>query len=130
MSKESIDPQASLQSKLFSQRLIIHIRIKAARKTRRMEARLKETDRVAKGKENRTTTATSGKMTERIHRKIQILSASFVIGLIMNQKIIVINAQGVTFLTNLKEIAGIKIRKVKMRQILQKKRWRLLVLFK
>ena len=78
-------------------------------------------DSVAKGKENRTTTATSGKMTEGIHSKIQILSASFVIGLIMNQKIVVINAQGVAFLTILKGIAGIKIRKEKMRQILQKK---------
>ena len=70
---------------------------------------------MAKGKENRTTTATIRKMTEGIHRKIHILSASFVIGLIMNQKIVVINAQGVAFLTILKGIAGIKIRKAKMR---------------
>lgn len=97
------------------------MRIEAARKTRRMEARLKEMDNVAKGKENRTTTITSGEMTEGSHSKILILSALFVIGLIMNQKIAVINAQDVAFLTILKGIAGIKIKKAKMRQILQRK---------
>ena len=78
-------------------------------------------DNMAKGKENKTTTATSGKMTEGIHNKIQILSSLFAIGLIMNQKIAIINAQVVVFLTILKGIASIKIKKAKMRHILQRK---------
>ena len=121
MSKESIDLQVSLRSKLFYPRLIIQIKIEAAKKTRRIEAHLKEMDNVAKGKENKTTTATSGKMIKRFHRKILILSALFVTSLIINQKITVINDQGIAFLTILKGIAGIKIKKAKMRQILQMK---------
>ena len=54
-------------------------------------------------------------------QKIHILSALFVISLIMNPKIAVINAQGVAFLIILKGIVDIKIRKAKMRQILQRK---------
>ena len=68
-------------------------------------------DNVAKRKENKTTTTTSGKMINRFHRKILILSALFVTSLIMNQKITVINDQGIAFLTILKGIAGIKIKK-------------------
>lgn len=72
-------------------------------------------DNVAKGKENRTTTITSGEMKEGSHSTILISSALFLIGLIMNQKIAVINAQVVAFLTILKGIAGIKIKKAKIK---------------
>ena len=50
-------------------------------------------------------------MIKGIHSKILILNALFATNLIMNQKIAVINTQGVAFLTILKGIVDIKIKK-------------------
>ena len=57
---------------------------------------------------------TKGKKLDGVHNKIQvilILSALFAKGLIMNQRIVVLDVQNAEFLIILNEIVGIKIKK-------------------